>query len=114
MPRRQPPEPARKAVVVVVRLFVRPGRETDFRRFETEAARIMARHGGRLERAIRPTATAPADAPLPDEIHVVSFPSAEALAAYRADAELAGLAALRESAIARTELVVGDEIPRYW
>ena len=44
----------------------------------------------------------------------MSFQSAEALAAYRSDAELAGLAALRASAIERTESVTGDEIPRYW
>jgi hypothetical protein len=38
---------------------------------------------------------------------VVSFVSAAALEAYRADPELRALGPLRESAIARTEVTVG-------
>ena len=32
-----------RAIVLVVSLFVHPGREAEFHRFETEAARIMRR-----------------------------------------------------------------------
>lgn len=92
------------AIVLLAKLFVHPGRIAEFRRFETEAARIMRRHGGRIERVIRPTG--PGD-DLPHEIHVVSFTSAAGFEAYRADPELAGLGALRASAIARTEVTMG-------
>jgi uncharacterized protein (DUF1330 family) len=94
--------------VLLVELFVRPGRAAEFRRFETEAARVMRRHGGRIERVIRPTGPARGDA-LPHEIHVVSFESAAGFDAYRADPELARLAPLRESAIARTSVTVGTD-----
>ena len=94
--------------MLVVSLFVHPGREAEFRRFETEAARIMRRHGGRIDRVIRPTGPAPEDS-RPHEIHLVNFRSAAALEAYRADPELRALAPLRESAIARTEVTIGTE-----
>jgi uncharacterized protein (DUF1330 family) len=93
--------------ILIAHLFVEPGRNAEFRRFEQAAARIMARHGGRIERVIRPIA-APAGQALPDEIHVVWFPSPERLEAYRQDPELAGLASLRKAAIARTEVILGE------
>ncbi|MCC7264640.1 MAG: DUF1330 domain-containing protein [Candidatus Latescibacteria bacterium] len=95
-------------MLLLARLFIHPGQEEAFRQFETVAARIMARHGGRIERVIRPLSALP-ESPLPHEIHLVSFPSQEHFAAYRADAELAALAPLRQQAIARTELVIGVE-----
>ena len=101
-----------QAIVLIVELFIHPGRGAEFHRFETEAARIMRRHGGRIDRVIRPTGGARGE-PLPHEIHVVSFTSAAGLDAYRADPELAALASLRESAIARTEVTVGTEGAAY-
>lgn len=99
---------ADQPILLLVHLFVHPGREAEFRRFETEAARVMRRHGGRIERVIRPK-SAPLGAPLPSEIHLVSFPGLGAFDAYRADPELAGLADLRRAAIARTDIVAGEE-----
>ena len=72
----------------------------------------MGRYGGRIERVVRPTAGA-AGAPVPDEVHVVWFPGRERFEAYRRDAELAGLAGLRQAAIARTDVLLGDEGPPY-
>lgn len=95
-------------VVLVVSLYVRPGQEGAFRAFESAAARIMGRYGGRIERVIRPVEMTPVGE-LPHEVHLVSFPDGAAFAAYRADAELAGLAALRQMAIARTEILIGHE-----
>jgi hypothetical protein len=94
-----------QAIVLVVSLFVHPGREGEFHRFETEAARIMRRHGGRIDRVIRPTGPPP-EASRPHEIHVVTFASAAAFEAYRADPELRVLGPLRESAIARTDVTI--------
>jgi hypothetical protein len=97
-----------RAIVLVVSLFVHPGREAELRRFETEAARIMRRHGGGIDRVITPVGPAP-EGPRPHEIHVVTFESAAAFEAYRADPELRALGPLRESAIARTEVTIGVE-----
>ena len=86
--------------VLMVTLFVHEGREAEFDEFERQAVRIMARHGGRVERVIRPTAVLPAG-PLPREIHVVTFPDLAAFDVYRTDAELLALAPVRAAAIAR-------------
>src|SRR5262245_59900536 len=95
-------------IILVASLFIHPGREVEFRQFEQEAARIMGKYGGRIERVIRPTASPSSDS-LPYEIHIVSFPSIERFDAYREDTELAQLATLRQTAIARTELIIGEE-----
>jgi hypothetical protein len=97
-----------RPILLLVHLFVRPGREGEFRRFETEAAHVMRRHGGRIERVIRPKALPPG-VPLPSEIHLVWFPGMGAFEAYRADPALADLATLRQAVITRTEIVVGEE-----
>ena len=97
-----------RPIVLLVQLFIHPGRAVEFQRFETEAARIMRRHGGRIDRVIRPTGPARTDA-LPHEVHVVSFRSAAGFEAYRVDPELKALGTLRESAIARTEVLVGTD-----
>jgi uncharacterized protein (DUF1330 family) len=95
-------------IVVIASLCIHPGREVEFRQFETEAARIMKKYGGQVERVIRPIVSGAA-APLPHEIHVVTFPNREQFDAYRADPDLASFAALRHVAIARTEIIVGEE-----
>jgi hypothetical protein len=68
----------------------------------------MRKYGGNIDQVIRPTNSSSGQ-PLADEIHLVSFPGGEQFEAYRGDAELAGLSSLRESAIARTEIVIGEE-----
>jgi len=98
-------------MLLVVILTVRPEALDAFRAFERQAARIMARHGGRIERAI----VIPPGPPGPSfkEVHLVSFPSPEALAAYRADPALQALTPLRETAVLNTEIWVGEEGPQY-
>ena len=54
----------------------------DFQAYEDAVLQFLGRHGGVLERRLRTV-----DGEV--EIHVVSFPDAEALAAYRADPERA-------------------------
>jgi uncharacterized protein (DUF1330 family) len=95
-------------LILLVSLYIHPGQEVAFREFESAAARIMGRYGGRVERVMRPGRVVPEGA-VPHEVHLVSFPDEAALAAYRADVELAGLAALRQAAIARTEILFGVE-----
>lgn len=94
-------------LILVVSLFIHSGREVQFRRFEIEAARIMKKYEGKIERVIHPTTSAQSSVPY--EIHIVSFPSLERFEAYRIDADLASLAPLRQAAIARTEVIMGEE-----
>ena len=47
------------------------------------------------------------------EIHVVTFPTEEAFAAYRNDERLRELARLRAEAVVHTELLVGEDGPSY-
>jgi uncharacterized protein (DUF1330 family) len=94
-------------IIMVVSLFIHPGREVEFRQFETEAARIMQKYGGCIQRVIRPTVSVSQEPP-PHEIHVVSFPSMERFEAYRKDDSLAKLAPLRQTAIARTAIIIGE------
>lgn len=98
--------------VLVVSLWLRDGAVAEFEAFERRVATILARHGGRIERAIR--ATSPlANASEPFEVHVVSFPDDASLAAYRADPELQALAEQRASIIARTVIVEGVDVQGY-
>jgi uncharacterized protein (DUF1330 family) len=100
-------------VLIVAVLTVRRARAEEFRRFETAAAQIMARHGGAIERTVR-LDPAPADDPERfRELHLVRFRDAAAFGAYRADPELAALAPLREAAIAATEIWTGTDGPTY-
>lgn len=89
-------------LTLVVLLFVEPDRVGEFEEFERQAATIMARHGGRIERRIEVRTDGDPDRPY--EVHIVSFPDEHALDRYRADPEIRSLEALRERAIRRTEI----------
>lgn len=98
-------------MTLVVILTIRPGAVEAFRAFEQAAARIMARHGGAIERAVAIPPAEPGAAL--KEVHVVTFPSPQAFAAYRADPALLALAPRREASIVATEILVGEEGPTY-
>jgi hypothetical protein len=72
---------------------------------------VLAAHGGRIERTVVVSADGAAD--LFKEIHVVTFPSDAAFAAYRGDERLRDLARLRAEAVVHTELLAGEHGPRY-
>jgi uncharacterized protein (DUF1330 family) len=98
-------------MTLVVILTVRPEALAAFRAFEHAAARIMARHGGAIERAVTIAPSRPGG-PL-KEVHIVTFPSPEAFAAYRADPALKALAPQRDASILATEVLVGEDGPVY-
>lgn len=98
-------------MVLVAILTVRRAALDSFRRFERGAAAVMAGHGGRIEYTVA-VASEPADELL-REVHVVRFPSAQALASYQQDPALDALRPLREQSVVRTELLVGDDGPDY-
>jgi hypothetical protein len=100
-------ETGKSRVVLVASLYMNPGRRAEFDEFETAAARIMRRYGGVIERRI---GIAPTDENQPDEVHVVMFPDRTAFERYRADAELQGLAELRQKAIRLTTIWFGGDL----
>lgn len=97
---------------LMVLLHVDPDHREDYERFEAEASRIMARHGGRIERRLA-TAASDDDEDVPDEVHLVTFPSPESFHAYRHDAALEPLGELRARAIRRTVVWHSSELPSF-
>lgn len=98
---------------IVASLWIVEGQVAAFEACERKAARIMRRHGGRIEAAIRPLPTGSQDADPPFEVHVLCFPGRAAFDAYRTDAELVSLATERAAAIARTSVLIGVDGPSY-
>ena len=97
-------------LALLVILTVARAKLDEFRAFEQQAARILRAHGGAIERALVFAAEDPQHL---KEVHVVSFPNAQAFESYRADTELAALAPLRERVIAATDIWVGRNGPVY-
>ena len=85
--------------LLFVQIWIHPGREAAFAEFEAGSVPLLARHGGRIERALRVARGAP-DAPY--EVHLVTFPDAAAFHAYSSDADIIARAAVRATVIART------------
>lgn len=96
--------------VIVATLWVAADRIAEYERYEVAVAPVMARHGGRIERAIR-LKQSPGENAGPFEVHIVVFPSMSAFEAYRADPDTRALSGLRERAILRTEVQIGTDIP---
>lgn len=92
-------------VIRIVSLWIRPGQEAAFDAYERAAARIMAKHGGRIDLAMRPESVPGA----PFEVLGVSFPDREAASRYAQDPETLLLRVGRESIICRTDIVDGVE-----
>jgi uncharacterized protein (DUF1330 family) len=99
-------------LVLVAALFVQPGREADFHKYESIAANVMQRYGGRIERVVRTGDTAKGDGQ-PYEVHIITFPGQRELDDYRADPELARQLPLRQASILRTEIVIGVDAEVY-
>jgi uncharacterized protein (DUF1330 family) len=95
-------------LTLIVLLSVHPGHESEFEQFESAAAQIMRRYGGKLERRIGRTPQS--DPAQPEEMHIVTFPDQDAFHRYRADSELASLAELRARAIRQTTIWYGADL----
>lgn len=98
-------------MILIATLTIHPDRLDAFFEYERKAARIMERHGGKIEKAIALDPD-PEDA-FYRETHVVSFPDRTALAAYRSDPEFLALAKLRESCILATAIRYGKATEGY-
>lgn len=98
------------ALVVVATLGVRKEKLAEFQDYERLAARVMKRYGGAITRTVSLPSADPA---LIEELHLVTFPDAEAFAAYQKDPEIVAAAPLRAAAIVSTRVVIGNEGPDY-
>ena len=98
-------------VNLVVSLWLKTDDVAAFESFEREAARVIAKHGGRIDQVVRRADSERADGPF--EVHVVSFPSWSAFDAYRGDSAFKALLPQRERLIARTEIWRGEPREAY-
>ncbi|MCI0348299.1 MAG: hypothetical protein L0Z53_02645 [Acidobacteriales bacterium] len=99
-------------LVLVVSLWLKDANITRFETFEREAARGMAKYGGRIERAIRlDDSRRHADQPF--EIHIVSFPEECAFVAYQEDPDARKLASSRSEVIANMSVLFGRDVEAY-
>jgi len=95
-------------IAIVVGIRINAGREAEYERFENTVAKIVARHGGAVERRI---ALEPgSDSSRPHEVHIVTFPDRATFQTYRADPEVATLAAQRAEAIQETTYWIGADL----
>lgn len=98
-------------MVLVLLLTVRPDRLDTFRAYERQAAAVMARHGGGIERVVE-IPSEEEGGPY-REVHIVTFPDEAAYQAYSADPDMANWRPLREASVIRTEIMKGEEGPDY-
>lgn len=98
---------------ILVRLWIHKGLEAEFEAYERKVSRIMARHRGVIEHAIRTSRGSDDGSDEPFEVHVLKFPSRELYDAYRADAERRSLSSERDGIITKTDSLVGAPGPTY-
>ena len=93
-------------VELCVLLWANEGRADELVAYEDAVLALLPDHGGRVLSRVR---TVAADGPVasaePLEIHLIGFPSEDAVASYLADERRLALAEEREAAIERTQLL---------
>jgi antibiotic biosynthesis monooxygenase (ABM) superfamily enzyme len=99
-----------QSIVVVVLLYIRPGKGAAFRRYEDQATALIAEYGGSVQQVIAPYA-AMGKINTPDEVRILSFPDQAALAAYESDPRMLALRLRRDDAIADTVMILGRPTP---
>lgn len=99
-------------LILIASIWLKSVNVAGFESYERQAARLLEKHGGRIERAVRPKKQTD-DENAPFEIHVVSFPNERKYADYQSDSETRELAEWRNEVIARTEIVAGYETKNY-
>jgi uncharacterized protein (DUF1330 family) len=90
-----------------VLLWPHPGAQAALAAYEDQVLRLVPEHGGRVLQRARASGT---DGQ-PAEIQLLEFPSAAALDAYTADPRRTALAADRDQAVARTEIIDVELVP---
>ena len=93
-------------VTLCVLLWARPGAADAVIAYEDAVLQLVPAHGGAVRQRVR---TDGADS-APLEIHVLEFPSEDALDAYMQDPQRLALADARDRAIERTEVYRVDVV----
>jgi uncharacterized protein (DUF1330 family) len=92
-------------VVLCVLLWAAPGEQRALGEYEDRVLGLLGGHGARVLSRVR------AIDGQPDEVQLLEFPSDDALAAFQDDPRRGELAALRERAVARTEVLRVEQLP---
>ena len=107
-------EKSERKLILVASLWLKNENIADFEAYERQAARVLEKHGGRIERAVRVEKRSDdEERATPFEIHVVSFPNRRKYADYQSDSETRKLSESRNNVVARTEIVAGYETKNY-
>jgi antibiotic biosynthesis monooxygenase (ABM) superfamily enzyme len=104
---------ANPLLYILVRLWIHRGLEAEFEAYERKVSRIMARHGGVIERAIRTLGASDDGSDEPFEVHVLTFPNQDLYDAYLDDPERRSLSGERAGIITNTDILVGTPGPTY-
>jgi antibiotic biosynthesis monooxygenase (ABM) superfamily enzyme len=104
---------ANAPLYIVVRMWIKMGLEAEFEAYERKVARIMARYGGVIERAIRTSQASDEVSEEPFEVHLLKFPSQDLYSRYQDDAERRSLSGERACIITKTDVFVGTPVPIY-
>jgi uncharacterized protein (DUF1330 family) len=90
-------------------IYLHPGKESVFDEFESVAIPLIRKHGGELLLRVRPAAdnVIERSIDIPYEIHIVTFPSDEAFAAFAKDEAREGVLHLKDDSVRSSLLVRG-------
>ena len=105
-------ETANQKLLLVVGIWINDERLAEFEDYERQAAKLLEKHSGRIERAVRVENSVNAEN-APFEIHFVSFPNEQKFANFRADSETRQTANLHDWVIDRTEIFSGFDANFY-
>jgi uncharacterized protein (DUF1330 family) len=92
------------AVTLCVLLWARQGHEADLIAYEDQVLQLLPDHGARVMQRARTSGAAGE----PLEVHVLQFPTEDALDSYMHDQRRAALLDLRDTAVARTQVLRVD------
>lgn len=93
-------------LTVIVHLYATDKGIEALRSFERKVLPILHSHGGQLVTALSPSRAFGNFDPLPDEVHILNFPSEQDFQDYRDDPLHLGLATERTQAIRHTEIML--------
>ena len=91
-------------LTLCVLLWAHPGAEETLTSYEDQVLALVPDHGGRVIQRARSSGAGG----YPLEVHLLEFPSPQALDAYVADSRRQALAGDRDRAIAKTEVIEVD------